>query len=67
MLSSPPEEAMGQRGNSLFQRYKGTSIPYLVLLEGDTADVITVDARNKIPQDKAGIGYVVFLIFFARD
>lgn len=52
----PPEEAMGERGTKLAEYYKAKSIPTLVLLDGE-GGLITADARNKIPQDKAGIGF----------
>jgi thiol-disulfide isomerase/thioredoxin len=52
----PPEEAMGERGAKLAEKFKVKSIPHLVLLD-DLGNVITYDARNKIPQDKAGIGF----------
>jgi nucleoredoxin len=52
----PPDQAMGQRGQMLFEKYKVKGIPSLVLLD-DVGNVITLDARNKIPQDKAGIGF----------
>lgn len=52
----PPEEAMGERGAKLAEKYKVKSIPHLVLLD-DLGNIITYDARNKIPQDKAGIGF----------
>jgi nucleoredoxin len=52
----PPEEAMGERGTMLSNKYKVKGIPALVLLD-DLGQVITTDARNKIPQDKAGIGF----------
>lgn len=52
----PPEEAMGGRGTMLSNKYKVKGIPTLVLLD-DLGQVITTDARNKIPQDKAGIGF----------
>ena len=55
-LALPPEEAMGQRGSWLGDKYKVKSIPTLVLLD-DLGNVITRDGRNKIPQDKAGIGF----------
>jgi thiol-disulfide isomerase/thioredoxin len=55
-LALPPEEAMGQRGQLLGEKYKVQSIPSLVLLD-DLGNTITIDARNKIPQDKAGIGF----------
>lgn len=55
-LALPPEEAMGQRGQWLSDKYKVKGIPSLVLLD-DLGNVITTDARNKIPTDKAGIGF----------
>ena len=55
-LALPPQEAMGQRGQMLGEKYKVKGIPTLVLLD-DLGQVITTDARNKIPQDKAGIGF----------
>ncbi|GAX14266.1 hypothetical protein FisN_1Hh461 [Fistulifera solaris] len=55
-LALPPEEAMGQRGAWLGEKFKVKSIPTLVLLD-DLGNVITLDGRNKIPQDKAGIGF----------
>uniref|UniRef100_A0A7R9ZRT0 Thioredoxin domain-containing protein n=1 Tax=Craspedostauros australis TaxID=1486917 RepID=A0A7R9ZRT0_9STRA len=55
-LAMPPEEAMGQRGMALGDKYKVKGIPSLVLLD-DLGQVITTDARNKIPQDTAGIGF----------
>ena len=55
-LALPPEEAMGQRGQALSDKFKVKGIPSLVLLD-DMGNVITTDARNKIPQDKAGIGF----------
>jgi hypothetical protein len=55
-LALPPEEAMGQRGQWLGEKFKTKGIPHLVLLD-DAGGVITLDARNKIPQDKAGIGF----------
>eukprot|EP00814_Leptocylindrus_danicus_P015281 CAMPEP_0116019318 /NCGR_PEP_ID=MMETSP0321-20121206/9170_1 /TAXON_ID=163516 /ORGANISM="Leptocylindrus danicus var. danicus, Strain B650" /LENGTH=55 /DNA_ID=CAMNT_0003489875 /DNA_START=271 /DNA_END=435 /DNA_ORIENTATION=+ len=51
-----PEEAMGERGSKLSERYKVKGIPSLVLLD-EVGAVITTDARNKIPADKAGIGF----------
>ncbi|EJK55422.1 hypothetical protein THAOC_24853 [Thalassiosira oceanica] len=47
---------MGQRGQLLGDKYKVKSIPTLVLLD-EVGNVITADARNKIPADKAGIGF----------
>jgi hypothetical protein len=55
-LALPPQEAMGQRGQYLGEKYKVKSIPTLVLLD-EIGNVITTDARNKIPMDKAGIGF----------
>ena len=46
----------GQRGQYLGEKYKVKSIPTLVLLD-EIGNVITTDARNKIPMDKAGIGF----------
>jgi nucleoredoxin len=55
-LALPPEEAMGKRGEMLSNKYKVKGIPSLVLID-DLGDTITKDARNKIPTDKAGIGF----------
>jgi hypothetical protein len=55
-LALPPEEAMGERGRMLGEKYKVKGIPSLVLLD-EVGSVITRDARNKIPADKAGIGF----------
>jgi nucleoredoxin len=55
-LALPPEEAMGERGRMLGEMYKVKGIPSLVLLD-EVGSVITMDARNKIPADKAGIGF----------
>jgi nucleoredoxin len=55
-LAMQPEDAMGQRGQMLSQKYNVKSIPTLVLLD-DLGNTITTDARNKIPTDKAGIGF----------
>ncbi|CAB9498949.1 Probable nucleoredoxin 1 [Seminavis robusta] len=55
-LALPFEEAAGQRGQWLSQKYGVKGIPSFVLLD-DLGNVITTDARNKIPQDKAGIGF----------
>jgi len=52
----PPEEAMGERGAMLSDKYKVKGIPSLVLLD-ELGSVITKDARNMIPKDKAGIGF----------
>ena len=55
-LALPPNEAMGQRGQYLGEKFKVKSIPTLVLLD-EIGNVITLDGRNKIPLDKAGIGF----------
>mmetsp|Transcript_4335 Transcript_4335/g.6618 ORF Transcript_4335/g.6618 Transcript_4335/m.6618 type:complete len:260 (+) Transcript_4335:112-891(+) len=55
-LALPPEKAMGARGQELATQFKVKGIPHLVLID-DTGNVITYDARSKIPQDKAGIGF----------
>ena len=55
-LALPPQEAMGERGQWLGDMYGVKSIPSLVLLD-DVGNVITKDARNQIPKDKAGIGF----------
>lgn len=55
-LALPPQEAMGERGELLAQKYKTKGIPHLVLLD-EIGNVITLDARNKIPMDKAGVGF----------
>jgi nucleoredoxin len=55
-MALPHEEAAGQRGQMLGEKYQVKGIPSLVLLD-DLGQVITLDARNKIPQDKAGIGF----------
>ena len=55
-VALPPEEAMGARGAMLSEKFKVKGIPTLVLLD-DLGQVITLDGRNKIPQDKAGIGF----------
>jgi hypothetical protein len=47
---------MGERGRMLGEKYKVKGIPSLVLLD-EVGSVITRDARNKIPADKAGIGF----------
>jgi nucleoredoxin len=52
----PPEEAMGARGQMLAEKYKVKGIPHLALLD-DLGNIITVDGRSKIPQDKAGVGF----------
>lgn len=55
-LALPLEEAVGQRGQMLSEKYKVKGIPTLVLLD-EVGNTITTDARNKIPNDKAGIGF----------
>eukprot|EP00526_Cylindrotheca_closterium_P015741 CAMPEP_0113634764 /NCGR_PEP_ID=MMETSP0017_2-20120614/18109_1 /TAXON_ID=2856 /ORGANISM="Cylindrotheca closterium" /LENGTH=267 /DNA_ID=CAMNT_0000545491 /DNA_START=246 /DNA_END=1049 /DNA_ORIENTATION=+ /assembly_acc=CAM_ASM_000147 len=55
-LALPPEEAMGARGQELSDKYKVKGIPHLVLID-DLGNTITIDGRNKIPQDKAGVGF----------
>lgn len=55
-VALPPEEATGLRGEQLSNKYKVKGIPTLVLVD-DLGQTITTDARNKIPQDKAGIGF----------
>lgn len=55
-LALPPELAMGPVGQALGEKYKVKGIPHLVLLD-EIGNVITYEARTKIPQDKAGIGF----------
>jgi hypothetical protein len=55
-LAMQPEDAMGVRGQQLATKYKVKGIPSLVLLD-EVGSIITLDARNKIPLDKAGIGF----------
>ena len=55
-LALPPNEAMGQLGQYLGEKYKVKGIPSLVLLD-EIGNVITTEGRNKIPMDKAGIGF----------
>jgi len=55
-LALPPADAQGTTGQALNDKYKIQGIPSLVLLD-EHAHVITKDARNKIPQDKTGIGF----------
>jgi len=52
----PPAAAMGEIGRVLSDKYKVKGIPTLVLLD-EVGNVITRDGRNKIPKDKAGIGF----------
>ena len=56
MVSFNNIQIQGQRGQYLGEKYKVKSIPTLVLLD-EIGNVITTDARNKIPLDKAGIGF----------
>lgn len=56
-LALPPQEAMGERGQMLSDKYKVKGIPHFVLIDGDTGETITIDGRSKIPMDKAGIGF----------
>lgn len=51
-----PEDAMGAKGQELTLKYKVKGIPTLVLLD-ENGYVITTDARNKIPADRAGVGF----------
>jgi len=53
----PVEAASGELGEYLSAKYKVKSIPTLVLLDGATGATITTDGRNKIPSDKAGVGF----------
>ena len=55
-VALPPEEAMGERGQMLAEKYNVKGIPHLALLD-DLGNVITLDGRNKVPQDKDGIGF----------
>jgi nucleoredoxin len=55
-LALRPEEAMGQRGQMLSQKYHVKGIPSLVLID-EYGSTITTDARNKVPQDRAGVGF----------
>lgn len=55
-LALPPDLAMGELGQTLGDKFKVKSIPTLVLLD-EIGNVITLDGRNKIPMDKAGIGF----------
>lgn len=55
-LALPPQEAMGERGQWLGQKYGVKSIPSLVLLD-DVGNIITKDARTQLPKDKTGIGF----------
>jgi len=55
-LALPLEEAGGQLGQMLSEKYKVKGIPTVVLVD-DLGQTITTDARNKIPTDRAGIGF----------
>lgn len=55
-LALPPEEAMGERGQKLGQRYNVKGIPSFVLVD-DLGQTITIDAVTKLRQDKTGIGF----------
>ena len=55
-LALPPNEATGARGQYLGEKFGVKGIPTLVLLD-EIGNLITTDARNKIPSDKAGIGF----------
>ena len=55
-LAMQPELAMGEWGQKLSDKYKVKGIPTLVLLDED-GNIITTDGRNKIPADRAGIGF----------
>ena len=55
-LALPPDEAAGPRGQRLGEKYGVKGIPALVLLD-EVGDVITTEGRNKIPADRAGIGF----------
>jgi len=55
-LAMPLDEAAGQRGQELGDKYGVKGIPSLVLVD-DLGQTITTDARTKIPGDKTGIGF----------
>ena len=55
-LALPFDEASGRRGQELGEKYGVKGIPTLVLLD-DLGNTITTNARNKVPTDKAGIGF----------
>lgn len=72
-LALPPEEALGPRGEKLSNKYKVKGIPTLVLVD-DLGNTITTDARNKIPQDRSGVGFPwrnplaqVYTVLFPRS
>jgi hypothetical protein len=56
-LAIPFEDSLGSVGEALSNKYKIKGIPSLVLVDGKTGDVITKEGRNKIPADKAGVGF----------
>ena len=55
-LAMPPEEAMGERGQKLGQKYNVKGIPSFVLVD-DLGQTITVDAVTKLREDKTGVGF----------
>lgn len=55
-LALPPEEATGQRGKMLASKYKVKGIPHLALLD-EVGNVITLEGRTKIPEDRTGLGF----------
>lgn len=55
-LALPLDVAAGERGQKLGEKYGVKGIPSLVLVN-DLGQTITTDARNKIPADRAGIGF----------
>lgn len=55
-LALPIEEASGQIGQLLGEKYGLKGIPSLVLID-ELGQTITNDARNKMPADRTGIGF----------
>lgn len=55
-LALPLDVAAGQLGQMLGEKYGVKGIPSLVLVD-DLGQTITTDARNKVPADRAGIGF----------
>lgn len=55
-LALPLDVAAGQLGQSLGDKYGVKGIPSLVLVD-DLGQTITTDARNKVPSDRAGVGF----------
>ena len=55
-LALPFDVAAGQFGQALGDKYGVKGIPSLVLVD-DLGNTITTDARNKVPADRAGIGF----------